>query len=1178
MNRVNEKVKDLIEVCSYSSLQDFHADPAETLKGYHFTDVTSQLMVTWLDSLIDLPSRNSNAKALAGYRGVGKSHFLSAFASIISNPELRSSVQDTHVAASAHHLMRRTYPVASVRRGTAPDLDAELRIAVAESLSCELEELPSDLRELMVFADSRVVDVPLVIIVDTALGRESRVTRDDGVVLGRMAEAVRDLNIFIGVALDDDITDADGINSAIASSFSIDYLDQEHLYRIVDTHLFRKHRRAQSLIQDIYNQFRSDLTAFRWSDQRFASLYPLHPVILEVAPFVRLYAPEFALLGFAAEAGKRILGRPANSLIALDEVFDSVEDTLRKAPDLEKSFATYDAISKEVVSLIPVMQRLQAKLILKGLFILSLDGDGTTASEIAAAMLIYNEEDPSKSETEVLELLETFVSIFPDDLNRKEDGGELRFSFKVAGKDDLISALAQSVSEVSESVVPKLLSRVANERFSDWNLSLGDDESAPLWTDTQLIWRGGIRKARFRWAWGVADQVPSQAENPDVEITICEPGGIQENEDADGTNRFQWIPAELTKEEIDTFRRYHLLLHDEEIKEIYQDQVRAAGHTHSQNINKIWERVFLTEGRIVASTGDLTISGDAAESQSLGEMFSKCLEPVFAEKYPEHPVFEETLELKHVSILVNDLFSGARASNVEAQQFARLYAEPLGLVNLQGDAYVLAKEDAIQELPSVASVAELLSAADGTVSLDKVSEKLSLPPAGLVKEAQQLILTALVAHRRAEFVTTKGDRINRRSLDLKIIWDDIAGIAKPADLQYSPDRLMEWAAAVTGIEDLKSIDKADDRKQVREGLITWLTDWEEANLMNRFSGVPDELLNTAIWHISVSVDRAFGSVAESIRALKEETISLEEGVQRIADSFSDSDSEYESREKELVKLVSFIKYASLKEDIWGYLAICEITESEEVEGLRKQVLDLLDLGFKEPNADTNKNISAAWKEFHAAFSDHFAVKHDSIMKSHQLQERFDAFTKGDFWWEFERLSAIPVFQDVYWRKSQKILGQLRELDCSFDVRKHLNNHPFCACSFNLSRMHEWEDLPDDLARLVEHALEGYRKTLSLLGPDLSKRLKEFVKNEEDDEALNVAKSLLKAVENDDFSAKFSTEQLAILHKVITVGETSQMITAQIPQPGDIRSAENLRAELGQWLDTLPAEPVLVKIK
>jgi hypothetical protein len=62
------------------------------------------------------------------------------------------------------------------------------------------------------------------------------------------------------------------------------------------------------------------------------------------------------------------------------------------------------------------------------------------------------------------------------------------------------------------------------------------------------------------------------------------------------------------------------------------------------------------------------------------------------------------------------------------------------------------------------------------------------PPFGLAREAQHLILTALVAQRRIEFVTTKGDRINRRSLDLKIIWDDIEGVTKPSSVLYADGR------------------------------------------------------------------------------------------------------------------------------------------------------------------------------------------------------------------------------------------------------------------------------------------------------------------------------------------------------------------------------------------------------
>ena len=65
--------------------------------------------------------------------------------------------------------------------------------------------------------------------------------------------------------------------------------------------------------------------------------------------------------------------------------------------ELKEVFAAYDLLNTEVIGKIPVMQRLQAKLILKALLLLSLDGSGTSASEISAAMLIFDEDDPTKS-------------------------------------------------------------------------------------------------------------------------------------------------------------------------------------------------------------------------------------------------------------------------------------------------------------------------------------------------------------------------------------------------------------------------------------------------------------------------------------------------------------------------------------------------------------------------------------------------------------------------------------------------------------------------------------------------------------------------------------------------------------------------------------------------------------
>ena len=90
MNQIQEKIKDLVEVRSNEQLADLLADLGQTLSGYYFTDITSDLMAKWIDRVVVMPTGSGNAYALAGYRGVGKSHFLAAFGAILSQPDLRA--------------------------------------------------------------------------------------------------------------------------------------------------------------------------------------------------------------------------------------------------------------------------------------------------------------------------------------------------------------------------------------------------------------------------------------------------------------------------------------------------------------------------------------------------------------------------------------------------------------------------------------------------------------------------------------------------------------------------------------------------------------------------------------------------------------------------------------------------------------------------------------------------------------------------------------------------------------------------------------------------------------------------------------------------------------------------------------------------------------------------------
>src|SRR5947209_11464238 len=76
MKRIQEKIKDLNAPQSFEQVGNFADDPAQALAAYRFTDVTSDLLSRWLDVLADLAPGTGAAHALAGARGVGKSHTL----------------------------------------------------------------------------------------------------------------------------------------------------------------------------------------------------------------------------------------------------------------------------------------------------------------------------------------------------------------------------------------------------------------------------------------------------------------------------------------------------------------------------------------------------------------------------------------------------------------------------------------------------------------------------------------------------------------------------------------------------------------------------------------------------------------------------------------------------------------------------------------------------------------------------------------------------------------------------------------------------------------------------------------------------------------------------------------------------------------------------------------------
>jgi Family of unknown function (DUF6079) len=1180
MRRIQEKIKDLVDFRPYQSLRNFITNPSETLSAYHFTDATSELMGKWVDIISDINGNNGSVKALAGYRGVGKSHFIATFGAILSQPELRSRISDSHVSASVQRLKQRKYLVSYVQRGTALTLLKEFKSGIAEALGFPPDNLSDSIEEILIYATQQSKDLPFVILIDTSQERETRVIRDDGELLGEIAEVAKRLNIFAAIALDDDIAGADGVNASISKSYAIEYLDQEHLYRIVDTHIFPKQRQRQSILHEVYTNFREVLPSFRWSEQRFSSVYPLHPIVTDIAPFIRLYAPEFVILGFAAESGGKSSSRPANSLIALDEVFDRVEASLRKSEFLQEMFVTFDNINAKVISQIPIMQRLQAKMVLKALTLLSLDGDGTTANEIATAMLIYDENDPPKAIKSVETLLQQFAFEFPEEVGcQVEQGRETRFSLKLTAKDSLTDELAKLAENIDDSAVQKVLQRTAREIFSDWTFSKDTEETGFETVESSLVWRGGVRHGKLCWKWGksaadVSFSLGNTANIGDIcdwEVVIKEPNADISDELAANEiiPTVVWSPDPFTTEEIQTIQRYSVLLSNTSLADNFGEQIRSAAHAHAAVVKKIWKRIFIEDGSLIINGQKLNFQKNTHDFESLNGMFSLMLAPLFDARYPNHPNFSTTLAMNEVSTIVGELFSGKSQPSAQVQQLAEKFALPLGLVTVQNNGYTLANEEFIAQTEWSQKLNSMITT-DEPIPLRRIYRELKKAPLGLVKECQNLIFAAFVANHQLEFVTANGDRIGKRSLDLKIIWDEIVSVARPKNTTQNSAELIIWAKILTNIE-IQSIE--NDDILVRDALKDWTKMWKELGIFKRFENLPDEFLNNKIWKLSARIHKLFNTVATTVEGINTETLPLTDGLQRVADAFANSPIEYFNAKKELEELELFVNSASQYNDFIPYLNLSEITDNPEIEQVRAKILNIND----EYKFNVHNNLSTLSEEFKNQYIEHFSNLHDSVMRSHETREKIELILQSSEWWEFENLSKIQLFHQNHWQRTSTLLNRFNEIGCSFDVREMLKTKPFCACLFQLSNVETWVNLPEALAETIKLGRNSYRQTLRILAQSILPLLQNFAANEKNAEMAESAKKLVSILSQNIEIPLLKNIDLQVLKKIMTSLPNSIILQAKPPEITGFVTREELRENFSQWLDTMPSDPVLLKI-
>lgn len=1202
------KIKDFVEPQAYDEVHDFAADPARALAAYCFTDSTSDLLARWLDALADLPRGRGAGRALAGLRGVGKSHTLAAFAALVSQATLRPTVADAHVATSARRLTNRRYTVVRAERGTRATLGEELATAFTKAFGGHPAEWAGDEAAALSRAVARAGGSTLVLVVDTAYGRASRVNRDDGAALGALAEAARNLDAFVALALDDDIAGAEGANVALSRAFPIDYLEPEHLYQVAGSFLLKKPAGARERLHEIYLALRHTVPHFNWSEPRFAALYPVHPVVAEVASSVRLHAHTFAFLPFAAQSAQRATGRPALSLVLLDEVFDHTEKELRTAKELREAFAAYDELSANGVAQFPALQRLQVRLVLKNLFVLSLDGRGATARDLVAAMLLHGETAEQTAIARVEEILRRLAEVAPAGaLALGGDAEEPCYRFAVGsnGGFDVALAKATKLPLADPQAVTRLLASFAHSRFDDYPPAAHAHDAAPGestnrdtvgargWFDFSVVWRGSTRAGRVFTHEGGDASAPESSGAHEWELFVVEPGAdgsklaenlvarrVGVNSHAAAPVAVVWQPAELTAEEYSLLRRLHALRSDPSLAG-FGEAARVAAKTLASRAERVWTRLYLDEGALVIDGERFRFTSAARAAPRLAAVFAEVFAPLFAARHPQHPHFAAALCEQDVARLVEEFFSGANATDAGVQRLAESFALPLGLASPRGSSYAHASCDEAARAPWVAALLALVeSAGNQIVPVAEAQRTLSRAPFGLVREAHHLVVAALVACGRVELTTAAGGLITRRTLGRAVNWEEIAGVCRATDVQLGAAELNEWAQRLTGREDLSQLIDPASRDAALAALAAWLEAWRADNPLARFDELPDSGLTTRAARLAAAVRATYGAAADAVESALAGDASPQDILQQVAECYASSPEEFARASERLAELDAYIDGVARREPVRDYLVMAEPTGVEEIERARRELLKLAQDPHTLFDADSRARFELLWRAFRDRYVARYAAAHERACGAGRDRSGLDALVRSASWCEFESLSRLPFVDPRPWREASRLAGRVRGSGCPVPAAELLAGQPRCACGFRLADADEHDEQLSRLADLTDRTRAAYRRELSRYHAHLALALGSVAAAHQESPAEVVARtrSLANSFARGENPPHVSAADVSLILRALENEPASPpLVRLAPPQIEGLHAREELVARLSQWLEELPAAQALVEI-
>jgi hypothetical protein len=276
--------------------------------------------------------------------------------------------------------------------------------------------------------------------------------------------------------------------------------------------------------------------------------------------------------------------------------------------------------------------------------------------------------------------------------------------------------------------------------------------------------------------------------------------------------------------------------------------------------------------------------------------------------------------------------------------------------------------------------------------------------------------------------------------------------------------------------DIVDIGIESDLAKFREGALAWLAEWDSDRVLGHFNEVPEESLNTVIWKSVTRASRTLGASTSLLRKYLDGQSTVEECLGRIAETFQDEPERFDRAKTDLETVRIYLESLADRGRIERYVLTAATTNEPAVESARAEVFAALTEYGASPDSERTRQIGYAFSKFQAAYIPHYVDGHDSVMRSHGLQEQAAQLLESDDWW-FYRNVADLVPSDAWSSNVSELASNLKRLDCSAKTQDLLQVEARCSCGFEITSRQKWESIVNDLDTAFHVATDEFLEAL-----------------------------------------------------------------------------------------------------